>query len=183
MTAAENPKKKAIREEFLREYASKGIFQISVKELCANTPAARTTFYSYYENVDDLLAEIEDDIIKGLNDVATEVSGGNLPEMDFTEFFYKTMDYIRAHWEEIYVLLIAQPDLRFIEKWKDAIKVHFKDRYRAKVSVSNYGLISETLASGALGAYRYWMKHPGDVNADQLGTLTATELKAITDLI
>ena len=44
--------KGAIRQQFMKEYGKKDFAAITVKELCAGTPVARTTFYSYYNNTD-----------------------------------------------------------------------------------------------------------------------------------
>ena len=46
--------KTAIKKEFMKEYAHKSLESITIKELCFNTPVARTTFYNYYHNMDEL---------------------------------------------------------------------------------------------------------------------------------
>lgn len=48
-----NNTKAAIHDAFLKLYRSKPYEKISVKELCATAHVARTTFYSYYDNLND----------------------------------------------------------------------------------------------------------------------------------
>lgn len=183
MKEKSNDTKTAIKREFIREYAKRKYDRITIKELCAETPVARTTFYSYYDNIDSVLAEMEDEIISGLKDVAKDLSEGDIQGMDFTEFFDRTMEYVKSRWSEIYALLIIQPDLRFIYKWKNAIKLHFRLRHPSKVSISNYDLISEVVASGVIGAYRYWMQNPDRVDSEALNKVTTTALAAVADIL
>ena len=74
--------KEAIKVQFMNEYARKVFSDITVKGLCAATPVARTTFYSYYNNTDEVRCEIEDELINGLLEVSKEVSPGNYPDED-----------------------------------------------------------------------------------------------------
>lgn len=100
-----------------------------MKGLCASTPVARTTFYSYYENTSDVLESVEDNLINGLVEVSTKVSNRNLKEMDFHVFLEELEKYIKENWTYmtyIYALLVTQPDLKFMRKWKDAIKINFE---------------------------------------------------------
>lgn len=160
--------KRAIKEAFLRVYLKKDFHRITVKELCACTPVARTTFYAYYQNTDELLAEIEDEISQGLLHVADEVGRGDIPAMDFEAFVHKVFGYIQNHREYFLALLVAQPDIRFEKKLKAAIKFNLGRRYPEKKQVANYELIAEILASAALGGYRFWLQNPEKVQEDEL---------------
>ena len=50
----------------MNQYTHRDFNDITVKGLCATVPVARTTFYSYYNNTDDVRQEIEDLLIRGL---------------------------------------------------------------------------------------------------------------------
>ena len=168
--------KEAIKKEFIQIYSKKEYSCITVKEVCINTPVARTTFYSYYQNIDDVKNEIEIDLIAGITQIALNISNGNIQTMDFSIFISHTMQYIKQNWKEIYVFLIIQPNVRFISKWKDAIKKHFLLRFPEKNSIPNYELISETIASGVIGAYSYWLKNPEKVDVDKLNEIVVSIL-------
>ena len=85
--------KEAIKAQFMKEYAKRDFALMNVKSLCAATPVARTTFYSYFNNTDDVRREIEDDIVRELEAVTMSVSAGSLPDMDFARF----MDAVEAY--------------------------------------------------------------------------------------
>lgn len=163
--------KEAIKAQFMKEYAQKDFPVITVKALCAETPVARTTFYSYYSNTDDVRCEVEDDLIGGLLKVSEDVSSGNFPDMDFSRFMDETEGYIKSNWTYFYDFLVLQPNLRFIRKWKDAIKKNFRRRYPQKQHVKNYDAIAEMLSSSVISAYTYWMEHPDTCSTKELKPL------------
>lgn len=66
--------KKLIQKQFIEEYAKKEYDHITVKELCANTPVARTTFYSYYQNIDDVKEDTENNLLTGITEIAVKLS-------------------------------------------------------------------------------------------------------------
>lgn len=152
--------REASRAEFMRMYAQEGLDRITVKGLCAAVPVARTTFYAHYRNVDDVLAEVEDELLAGLAEVTERISGGDLPHMDFGTFLDETLGFIRGRWADFRTLLVAQPDMRFIAKWKDAIKANFARRYPQARMQQNWDLLAEMGASATIGAYIWWMEHP-----------------------
>lgn len=180
---AVNSTKQAIRAAFITLYRRKPFDKMSVKELCIQTPVARTTFYEYYENLGTLKAEIEDERIGGILEIAKATAGSSFAEMDLKVFFSQTLDYIKSHWEENYAFLVAQPNLAYIAKWKDAIKYHFRLRFPEKDAVPNHGLILEVIASAVIGAYIYWMEHPDEIDTEKLADISVQMLGAVEQII
>ena len=94
--------KTAIKKQFMKEYTHKDFARITVKGLCAGAPVARTTFYSHYNNTDDVMKEIENELIGGLTRIADTMSGGDYPAMEFTPFLDEIQDYIKKNWDNFY---------------------------------------------------------------------------------
>ncbi|MBQ9005068.1 MAG: hypothetical protein IJ092_01720 [Atopobiaceae bacterium] len=159
--------REAIRRKFMRIYAQERLDRITVKGLCAAVPVARTTFYAHYRNVDDVRCEVEDRLLAGLAEVAERVSGGDLQQMDFGTFLDETFGFIRANWQDFQTLLVTQPDLRFIARWKAAVKANFARRYPEARMCQNWGLLAEMGASATIGAYTWWMQHPDASGVDE----------------
>ena len=178
-----NTTKQAIHAAFIAICRRKSFDKMSVKELCIQTPVARTTFYEYYDNLGTLKAEIEDELIGGILKIAKETTEGNFAEMNLNVFFSQTLDYIKSHWDENYAFLVAQPNLDYIAKWKDAIKYHFRLRFPEKTTVPNHGLIIEVIASAVIGAYTYWMEHPDEVDTQKLADISVQMLSAAEQII
>ncbi len=157
----------AIRTEFMRIYERESMGRITVKGLCAAVPVARTTFYAHYRNIDDVLLEVEDGLLAGLVDVTERVSGGDLPNMDFAAFLDETFAFIKANWRDFHALLVGQPDIRFVARWKEAVKANFARRYPEARMCQNWDLIAEMAASAVIGAYTWWMEHPDATGVEE----------------
>ncbi|MBP3866256.1 MAG: TetR/AcrR family transcriptional regulator [Eggerthellaceae bacterium] len=141
-------------------YVHERVDRITVKGLCAAVPVARTTFYARYRNIDDVLVEVEDGLLEGLAEVTERMSGGDLPGMEFGPFLEETLGFIESNWQVFQALLVTQPDMRFIAKWKDAVKANFARRYPEARMQPNWDLLAEMGASATIGAYTWWMEHP-----------------------
>ncbi len=178
-----NNTKQAIHKAFILLYRKHSFNQISVKELCVQTPIARTTFYSYYNNLVELKDEIEDELIGGILEIAKHSINDSPDKADMTSFFSKTLNYVKLHWDENYAFLIVQPNFSYINKWKDAIKYHLTLRFPGKESMANYGLIFEVIASAIIGAYTYWMDHPDEVDIQKLTDVSIQMLLATGQIL
>lgn len=175
--------KASIKNSFIKLYSQKDFLQISVSELCAMTPVARTTFYAYYDNIDSIRTEIEDELIGSLMEITDSVSQGNLSEMNFNAFLNETERYIKQHWSSFSAFLIQQPNIRFINKWKASIKHNFSRRYPEKVQIKNYDLIAEMVASAVIGAYSFWMTEPEKVSTEELKDMITNVLNAVVNTL
>lgn len=78
----------ALHEGLITLLNTKKINQISIKELTQTSNFARSTFYAYYDNVDNLLEEVEDTFIENLNTLDQGIAVNN-----FT-YFYEVLSYI-----------------------------------------------------------------------------------------
>lgn len=178
-----NETKVAMYEAFLKLYKRKPYGEMSVKELCAAAPVARTTFYSYYNNLGDLKAEIEDELVDGICKIARDMANSDVKNIDFTAFVQQTLDYISNNWDYNYALLVKQPSVSYMEKWKDGIKLHFRIRFPEKISIANYDMVSEVIASGILSVYIYWMKFPDGFDAEKVSRLATRVFESIDTLL
>ena len=160
-------------------YARERLDRITVKGLCAAVPVARTTFYAHYGNVDNVLHEVEEGLLAGLDEVTERVSGGDLPSMDFSRFLGETFAFIRTNWSDFRALLIVQPDARFVARWKDAVKANFARRYPEARMRQNWDLLAEMAASATIGAYAWWMEHPDAEGMEDAKRLVERALAAV----
>lgn len=174
-TAAQSALQKALIE--LNQH--KEIYCISVKELCNQAHVARSTFYSYYDNVMQLKEQIEDNLIcqllrlnDDLNDAAIDLKTG-------FPFFQNVCHFIEKNKQAFYVFLIANPNVQFIQKWQVGIKYHFWNRFFYEANKKNEKLILEIISSQAITAFTYWLKNPYDVDIDSLNLLIIKTLQLL----
>ena len=152
------PAQEAITHAFLELYKVKTFSAINVTELCNKAHVARTTFYASYSNTDALLAEIEDALIVDLLKVNKNFHHMKDLEKESECYSKNAIRFMRANYEPLYALLIVQPDVRLIDKWKQAVKYHFWDSVSDRVKQMNVDLVLEMIASMAVGGYTYMLK-------------------------
>lgn len=117
--------KKALQKAMIELNQDMEIYNISVKELCNQAHVARSTFYFYYENVMQLKEEIENNLIYDLIQINDNLSHIMIDRKADFPFFQNTCKYIEQNKQAFYAFLIANPNIRFIQKWKDGVKYHF----------------------------------------------------------
>ena len=97
---------------------------ISITELCSRADVNRSTFYSYYSDLLQLLKEIADDIIGQLPEAKPIEDCADLDKQlieDFTLFF----GYVRRHARDFFILLQSD-DIHFRERLIDTIMSRFR---------------------------------------------------------
>lgn len=85
----------ALQNAFTSLYAQEDVHRITVKELCKVAPAARTTFYTYYQNVDELLEQIEDTLVADITETCKYFMSEPCSDEEGLSFFEDTLHYIR----------------------------------------------------------------------------------------
>ncbi len=161
----------ALQKALIELKQHKEIYCISVKELCNQAHVARSTFYSYYDNITELKEQIEDNLIlellrlnDDLNDAIIDVETG-------FPFFQNTCRFMEKNKQVFHTFLIAAPNAQFIQKWQAGIKYHFWNRFFNGVDRKNEKLILEIISSQAVATFTYWLKNPYDVDIDSLNLL------------
>ena len=159
-----SPARWAIRKAFMELYQEIPFSEISVKKLCERAHVARTTFYANYSNTDALLEEIEDALIVELLDVTDRPKYAD--EKEFGIFGKNLRQFIDSHTLALTALLVKQPDLRLINKWKRGIKYHFWALIFEGEHTSNKEFTLEIIASMAVSSYTFLLENP-DHRPDQ----------------
>lgn len=170
----------AIQKEFMHQYSEHDYNSLTIKAICTGIPIARTTFYSYYQNIGELKEEIEDNLLSGILNIVNQLSESTLNQHDFSLFFDMVLSYIQSNWDYFYIFLVAQPNSQFIKKWGNAIKLHFKRRFATKVNTPSYELVLEITVSAIMGAYTYWLRYPTKVDTKKLNQLVVSSLETMT---
>lgn len=163
---------KALHQAFLLLAIKQSYGHISVTELCQKAHVARSTFYALYSNTDDLLVEIEDGLI-------VELLAINPPDVSDRDYIRNGMRFLESNHEQLHVLLVDQPDIRLINKWKKAVKFHFYDLINTKVDKHHGDLVLELISSMAVSAYTWYLDHPAEVDLDHVIDMITMALKEL----
>lgn len=175
------PAQEAIENALLSLNDEKEIYKIAVKELCARANVARSTFYAYYEVIDDCLANIENRLICKLITLNDELCKPEKIETLDLSFFEETLKYINMNQKNLYLFLVKRYNHRFVNKWKDAIKYHLYNRMPKHINEKNKELTLEIIAAQTIGAYQYWLENPYDLDIEYVKKLLRRIIEAYTE--
>ena len=88
--------RRILKDALLEILSYKRSYDISVKELCDKAGINRSTFYRHYNNIADVLEEIENDLIAMITDVNT--ASVNDPDNSWS-YIYNTLSFLETHHE------------------------------------------------------------------------------------
>jgi len=172
----------ALNDGILSLLSQKKPYEIGVKELCQTCHVARSTFYVYYQNVDELIEEIENRHIISLFKLNNDIMAKKSLDDKNIAFYHETILFVEANKKLFYVFLVGNPNFRFQNKWKEAIKYHLWERICVTKEVKNVKLILEMTASEVLAAYSYWLQHPYDVDVKHVNKVIMHTLGSLDNI-
>ena len=168
--------KKNIRQAFLHLLSEKSLSQITVKELSDLADINRKTFYMYYSNIEDILAELEDELVLKLVHVFEKELFQK--EMFNSYSFFENLNHTIQEDIDLYRILNHSDLLpHLIQRAKNALIEVFFRKYNISADSDNerYILYAEYAASGILSMYTKWFSRDFHMSLEEL-TRTAAEI-------
>ena len=132
-----NKTKEIICSSFLKLTEKKKISDITITALCKKAGIARTTFYSHYDNISDVVRSLQNTYLDGIEKIMRNPKKTDINISDIVE-------YILYNYNIPKLFLIEQPDDLFIERFKSAAKKYLLE-YNNLISIDDMrlSLISE----------------------------------------
>ena len=166
--------KKALRNaliELIEE--KKDIENITVNELVTKADIAKSTFYSHYDDIYDLVQELQDEIISNLNVIISDL---NLESASFEKAFDLVLKYLKENEEMFSKVIMASTPVFFIEKLKHILVKQVFNRV-------SYGILKENInirdaqirffANGAVDLVVDYFKGRLNITLDELKILVS----------
>lgn len=134
--------KKALRSALISLIEERGFDSFTVNDLCARADLNRGTFYNHFQDKEDLLATLEDEIMEGLE--ALQAKMGNIGLGDLAAyrikkkplpFLVELFDFLREEGDFLHAILGPGGDMRFVPRLRDSVCVNLiqsilHERYR-----------------------------------------------------
>jgi AcrR family transcriptional regulator len=158
--------KQIIKDSFWELYKEKKIENITVKDITQKAGFNRTTFYAYFTDVYDVLEQIEDDFMPGIE---------HLPPIDATrehsiDYLINIFSIYEKNSAYYSVLLSENGDPRFALKMKNVFKSMMTEAINNRVNISpeemDYAL--EFLAGATLSIVKHWYDQGKNIPMHQL---------------
>jgi len=148
--------------ELMRE---RPVTKIGIKEICLKAGVSRSTFYTYYDDVFDLLGEIGEEVAAFSEEMVNEMEFRSiLGNAEMVALFKKMLQYIADNKNSIQVLLSENGDLRFQEEFLQKFIARGQKMLKKKTPAPDantekiYEGCSVFTVYGAVGLIRYWLK-------------------------
>ena len=166
--------KKNIRQAFLHLLSEKSLSQITVKELSDLADINRKTFYMYYSNIEDIFAELEDELVLKLVHVFEKELFQK--EMFDSYSFFENLNHTIQEDIDLYRILNHSDLLpHLIQRAKNALIEVFFRKYNISADSDNerYILYAEYAASGILSMYTKWFSRDFHMSLEELTRIAA----------
>ena len=145
--------------------------KITITKISEEADINRKTFYSYYNNVGQVLDEIEDEIVKSFDSIISSLEVDEVLRNP-QKIFQSLTDLIRRDFDfYTEIMNISNSDeISFIQKIKEAIKQNLRSSLpdnmfsdiHTKETAINYSV------SGMMEVYQSWLLNPKDVTIENL---------------
>ena len=148
-----------LKESFIKRMQEKPLASITIKEVCELADINRSTFYSHYKDLFDLLSQIEDEIIEDLNQTLSSYNYTKDDEaIQMTE---KLLEYIAENHESCQTLFSENGDPAFQKKVIMLAHTHLLKSLVADTSevTFNTEYVSLYIANGSIDVVQNWLKN------------------------
>lgn len=169
--------KEAIRTALVKLLKHKNIEDITVTEIAKEADVNRKTFYNNYENIYQVIEEIENDIVISFTDLLSKI---NLDEMlkQPLKFFETLTNIVQKDFEFYSNLVQAQRlggfnlVLKITETLKESVKANlpkelFKDKFTMEFSI-------DYMITGMMEGYTEWLQNPKEISLEKLTNTMST---------
>ncbi|MBQ1974563.1 MAG: TetR/AcrR family transcriptional regulator, partial [Ruminococcus sp.] len=117
--------KRAIRNAFAKLMVEKDINDITIMELADTADINRKTFYNYYGGVHEVISDIEDDIIRHVDEALTDIDFKDSLESPYL-VFEKLTAVINTDMDFFGYLLSMNSNVSLVSKIADLLKSKIK---------------------------------------------------------
>lgn len=144
--------KKLLKDALIKLLHQKSVDSISVTELCRCAEINRVTFYKYYSNPSDVLTEIKDEMLSGIEEIVSTYERNSTHLISALQFFQEKDD-------ELIVLMKNLPSNELEERlfYSPNIKKILSENYLNDYAGADKEWAYLFICNGAYSIIRKWM--------------------------
>ena len=179
--------KRRLREGLLQLLEEKPINEISVKELTELVDVNRGTFYFHYQDIYDLLRDMEQDFFDNFdrtlseNTPALDEAGFPILDAEGAPYLHAIFSFVDANRSFCRIMLSPHGDMKFVELVKERIDRQcrfFWQLLAPGADEAQSGIYNAFLINGLIGLIREWVNDRRDLSVESISELTATLILA-----
>lgn len=174
--------RKALRAALIELMEERGFEGFTVNDLCERADLNRGTFYNHFKDKEDLLAQLEDEIMDGLEGLQKQMNALTLKDLAAYRlkkkplpFLVDLFDYLRSEGDFLHAVLGPGGDMRFGPRLRDSVCVNLiqsilHERYRERpTAFVNYYVAYFT--SAYLGVITYWIESGMQESSEEMAQI------------
>lgn len=172
--------KQLIKDKFIDLYINRSIDSIRIKEITDKAGINRGTFYIHYEDIYDLLGEVEDEMISALDKNISKIKeliAINSSLDTLKPVIIQNLEYIKERSKYFKAFLGANGSPSFLKKLKNIAKTKFLDNLKTNNKSEEHGdYLIEYIVSANVGIIVYWLESGMKISADELTNLMSNTM-------
>lgn len=149
--------KKMLLQGLTTLMSEKKINKITVKELTDLVDINRATFYLYYNDIFDMVEQIETEMFNDFREAFEKFSRETATYDNLLSFFTYVFEFVQNNSEMCKILLGPDGDYSFIEKFKTAI-TQSKPPFDDTASKIKIQYLRPFIVSGCIGVIQQWLE-------------------------
>lgn len=163
--------RKDIMDAFWELYKAKDISKISVREICELAGYHRTTFYAHFNDVYDVLEQLERSLIPSYELIAKKL-GSSYETLNLEHFVQMLLELFQINGEYLRILLGQRRDPYLKDRVKEIIRPIFLQYVKPEqLSEAYIQYIFEYHVSGVLAVIGFWFENGNDITKEELMNL------------
>lgn len=119
--------KKVLREKLFELLEEKTLEEITVKELTAAADVNRSTFYFYYDDINDMLAQIQNEIFVVFERDVLAPEASFITLEDFADYCTRFLEFCKQNEEICKFVITNDPNNKLTKRIKDALMQQIPD--------------------------------------------------------
>ncbi len=158
-------------DSFISLYMERNISEISVRQVCDNIHLSRTSFYHYFDNLNNVLDTIKQELIDQLSFYNQDFYKLDLSTLgeELYDQLAPVLVYIKDNSQYIKALLRHRDSDDFYTLWAGIIQRDFKKKYQFSDRETRHMDITLELTSAAIiGLYEYWLYHLNTISENDI---------------
>lgn len=161
-----------LKKAFIDMVHKKGFSAVTVKDIVDYAQYNRTTFYVYYQNIDDLVEELMEEMFEAIqyNSMSKYESNSRVKVQELTTHSFELLYYIYDHRDYFTLLLLEDTLPRIHQQIPEAIFNLLKDHFDIQYGVSAVDDHSQKryMAYGTAGLILDWIAQDFDATPGEM---------------
>ncbi|MFJ7649843.1 TetR/AcrR family transcriptional regulator [Lysinibacillus sp. NPDC097279] len=161
-----------LKKAFIDLVHKKGFSAVTVKDIVEYAQYNRTTFYVYYQNIDDLVEELMEEMFEAIqyNSMSKYESNSRVKVQELTTNSFELLYYIYDHRDYFTLLLLEDTLPRIHQQLPEAIFNLLKEKFDIHYGVSVVDDYSQKryMAYGTAGLILDWIAQDFDATPGEM---------------